>query len=72
MRGSDGTQLAIEVDGPHHFSVNPPYRPLASTDMRNRLLAHQGWRVIRCARRSVCGGVGVGGGGGGAIVGLSP
>ena len=42
VRGSDNTKLAIEVDGPHHFSANPPFRPLASTDMRNRLLAKHG------------------------------
>jgi hypothetical protein len=42
VRGADGTRLAIEVDGPHHFSSNPPFRPMARTDMRNRLLNKHG------------------------------
>lgn len=42
VRGVENTKLAIEVDGPHHFAVNPPFSPLASTDLRNRMLAMDG------------------------------
>ncbi|PRW33797.1 RAP domain [Chlorella sorokiniana] len=40
------TKLAVEVDGPQHFSANAPHVPLASTCMRNSLLASAGWKVV--------------------------
>lgn len=41
-----GTKLAVEVDGPQHFSANAPHVPLASTCMRDALLASAGWKVV--------------------------
>jgi hypothetical protein len=33
------------VDGPHHFSVNPPFYPLGPTLARNRMLTADGYRA---------------------------
>jgi RAP domain len=39
-------RIAIEVDGPTHFSMTPPYRMLGDTIARRRVLAALGWVVI--------------------------
>jgi hypothetical protein len=36
------TQVAVEVDGPLHFSANVPYTPLGHTLLRNRLMRARG------------------------------
>ncbi len=38
-------RIAIEYDGPSHFSVNT-LEPLGHTRLRNRLLSAMGWRVV--------------------------
>ncbi len=39
-----GLRVAIEVDGPFHFSVNDPERPLGSMLLRHRRVARgDGW-----------------------------
>ena len=44
------SRIAIEVDGPSHFTRNADdneeYQPLGSTLLRNRILARHGWAVI--------------------------
>ena len=40
-----GRKVAIEVDGPFHFSVNSN-SPLGQTMIRRRLLRAVGWTVI--------------------------
>jgi very-short-patch-repair endonuclease len=40
-----GRKVAIEVDGPFHFSVNTN-SPLGQTMIRRRLLRAVGWTVI--------------------------
>jgi len=40
---------SAQVDGPHHFSVNPPFYPLGPTLARNRMLTADGYRA-RVAR----------------------
>lgn len=40
--------IAVEVDGPHHFTVNT-FRPLANMFMRRALLEARGWRVASVA-----------------------
>jgi hypothetical protein len=45
----DGSRLAVEVDGPHHFLSSPPCRLNGATLLRNRLLEARvpvviGWR----------------------------
>ncbi|KAI3429562.1 hypothetical protein D9Q98_005650 [Chlorella vulgaris] len=37
--------IAMEVDGPHHFTANT-FRPLADTEGRRLLLRARGWRVV--------------------------
>lgn len=39
-------QVAVEVDGPHHFAVNTR-RALATTTTRHELLRYAGWRVVQ-------------------------
>ncbi len=41
-----GTMVAMEVDGPMHFTANRPYRRLGRTVLRDRMLAGQGLRVV--------------------------
>ncbi|GAB4819959.1 hypothetical protein N2152v2_007005 [Parachlorella kessleri] len=45
-----GAKLAIEVDGPRHFTSNQVqghhYYPLGRTLLRNRLLTAHGWRIL--------------------------
>ncbi len=43
---SDGTKLAMEVDGPTHFFSNKPAMATGETLLRTRLLEARGWRVI--------------------------
>ena len=33
-----GARIAVEVDGPHHYTALPPHRNLGHTALRNRLL----------------------------------
>jgi hypothetical protein len=40
------TQVAVEVDGPLHFSANLPYMPLGHTLLRNRLLRARGVQLV--------------------------
>ncbi|KDD74773.1 hypothetical protein H632_c1084p0, partial [Helicosporidium sp. ATCC 50920] len=44
-------RLAVEVDGPLHFAQTAPYRELAHTALRNRLLRHHGWEVVSLPHR---------------------
>lgn len=37
--------IAIEVDGPHHFTKNT-LRPMADVHNRIVLLEHRGWKVV--------------------------
>lgn len=41
-----GKPLAIEVDGPHHFTQTQPYKVLGPTALRTRLLEAQGFHVV--------------------------
>jgi hypothetical protein len=43
---ADGTKVAIEVDGPTHFTSNDPKRMNGATMLRNRFLEARGWRVV--------------------------
>ena len=45
LRAARLPAVAIEVDGPHHFSSNGG-APLGRTLLRDRLLAARGWRVV--------------------------
>ena len=38
--------IAIEVDGPHHYTSTKPYYPTGSTNVRNYMLRALGWDVI--------------------------
>ena len=40
-----GEKIALEVDGPHHFTVNT-LQPLGETQARRKLLLVRGWTVI--------------------------
>jgi hypothetical protein len=41
-----GQRVALEADGPSHFTSNLPRRPLGATMYRNRRLLARGWRVV--------------------------
>jgi hypothetical protein len=41
-----GRRVAVEVDGPTHFTRSQPYRKLGRTVLRKRLLEQAGWRVV--------------------------
>ena len=41
-----GASLALEVDGPYHFSANRPHARLGSTVLRDRLLQAEGYTVV--------------------------
>ena len=41
----EGQRVAIEVDGPFHFSRNT-HRPLGFHVLKQRLLASQGWYAL--------------------------
>lgn len=41
-----GVKVAVEADGPTHFSMNKPYRLMGSTLLRNRALQRRGWRLL--------------------------
>ena len=49
LRSSSGLQIAIEVDGPSHFTSTVPLRPLGETLMRRRALSAMGWHVVSVA-----------------------
>eukprot|EP01023_Acetabularia_acetabulum_P015021 TRINITY_DN17296_c0_g1_i3.p1 TRINITY_DN17296_c0_g1~~TRINITY_DN17296_c0_g1_i3.p1 ORF type:complete len:662 (-),score=78.84 TRINITY_DN17296_c0_g1_i3:690-2447(-) len=40
-----GQRVAVEVDGPSHFTLSQPYLPMAKTVARNTLLEGLGWNV---------------------------
>lgn len=40
-----GEKVAVEVDGPHHFTANGQ-RPLGEMRARHRLLDVRGWSVL--------------------------
>ncbi|KXZ47984.1 hypothetical protein GPECTOR_31g346 [Gonium pectorale] len=37
---------AVEVNGSHHYTSNPPHRPLGDMGQRRRLLQDRGWHVV--------------------------
>ncbi|GFR45114.1 hypothetical protein Agub_g6492, partial [Astrephomene gubernaculifera] len=37
---------AVEVNGSHHYSSNPPHRALGDVGVRRRLLEDRGWHVV--------------------------
>ncbi|GIL90359.1 hypothetical protein Vretifemale_17996, partial [Volvox reticuliferus] len=41
-----GRRVAVEVDGPSHFTCSRPYRPLGRTLAKRRCLEMRGWRVL--------------------------
>ena len=41
--------VCIEVDGPHHFTSNRPWRVTATSRARGRLVEAAGWSILRCA-----------------------
>eukprot|EP01024_Parvocaulis_polyphysoides_P021541 TRINITY_DN2019_c0_g1_i1.p1 TRINITY_DN2019_c0_g1~~TRINITY_DN2019_c0_g1_i1.p1 ORF type:complete len:288 (+),score=29.50 TRINITY_DN2019_c0_g1_i1:484-1347(+) len=41
-----GVPVAFEVDGPYHFTRNPPYKPISKTVCRDLMAATKGWRVV--------------------------
>lgn len=48
-----GKKIAVEVDGPFHFSVNTN-SPLGQTMIRRRLLRAVGWTVISVPYHTWC------------------
>ncbi len=40
-----GRRIALELDGPSHFTTNT-LEPLGHTRLRDRLLSAMGWRVV--------------------------
>ena len=40
-----GARIAVEVDGPSHFTANRPHARLGSTALRDRLLRAKGFAV---------------------------
>jgi hypothetical protein len=42
----NGTPVALEVDGAHHYTNSKPLRPLSDVAIRRRLLQHRGWAVV--------------------------
>ena len=40
------SRVAVEVDGPSHFSTNVPGHALGAVKLRNELLRHSGWQVV--------------------------
>lgn len=41
-----GRKVAVEVDGPSHFTSNKPFRPLGTSVAKHRSLELKGWRVL--------------------------
>ncbi|GLI62275.1 hypothetical protein VaNZ11_004882 [Volvox africanus] len=41
-----GRRVAVEVDGPSHFTCSRPFRPLGRTLAKRRCLEMRGWRVL--------------------------
>ena len=46
VRGEAGQDIAVEVDGPSHFTSRQPYRELGSTLLRRRLVAARVSQVV--------------------------
>ena len=46
-RGGHNSPIAIEVDGPSHFTSNRPYLELGHTALKTRFLRALGWEVLR-------------------------
>lgn len=46
LKGRNEYNVAIEVDGSQHYSVNEPYVVMGETLARNVLLKARGWKVI--------------------------
>ena len=46
--GADGApiKVAVEVDGPWHFTRNKPFTLLGHTTIRNRSLQQRGWQLL--------------------------
>lgn len=42
----DGRRFAVEADGPHHFTLSRPHRPLGRAVARRRCLQARGWAVV--------------------------
>ena len=47
QRGECNSPIAIEVDGPSHFTSNRPYLELGHTALKTRFLRALGWAVLR-------------------------
>ena len=45
LQAQDGKRVAVEVDGPSHFTINTRRR-LGATVNRDLLLQHRGWLVL--------------------------
>jgi hypothetical protein len=45
-KAGPGQRVAVEVDGPTHYTRSRPYRELGATVLRRRLLEWHGWRVV--------------------------
>ena len=43
---SERVLVAVEADGPSHYTLSLPHWRLGSTTLRNRFLEHRGWRVL--------------------------
>jgi hypothetical protein len=46
LEAGPGQRVAVEVDGPWHYTRSRPYRELGATVLRRRLLERCGWRVL--------------------------
>jgi hypothetical protein len=46
VRGPQGQRIAVEVDGPSHFSRLPPHAATGETLARDRMLRCLGWTVL--------------------------
>eukprot|EP01024_Parvocaulis_polyphysoides_P038394 TRINITY_DN34471_c2_g2_i1.p1 TRINITY_DN34471_c2_g2~~TRINITY_DN34471_c2_g2_i1.p1 ORF type:complete len:283 (+),score=63.28 TRINITY_DN34471_c2_g2_i1:2-850(+) len=42
----DDRKIAVEADGPFHYSVNAPYVQLRTSFIRNKILESFGWEVV--------------------------
>jgi hypothetical protein len=46
VQKEDGRWVAVEVDGPSHYTSTKPYQLVGATVLRNRMLARTGWTVV--------------------------
>jgi hypothetical protein len=46
LAAGPGQRVAVEVDGPTHYTRSMPYRELGATLLRRRLLERHRWRVV--------------------------